>query len=124
MSGGRAQVMVLGTYHMANPNQDYVMTDYRDVLDEGYQRQIEDVVARLLRFRPTQVAVEVEPGRIQPWQERYEAYRAGRLEPGRNEIEQLGFRLAAGMGHACIHGIDCRIDLDIGGSSPRPAAWP
>jgi len=114
MSGGRAQVMVLGTYHMANPNHDHVKTDYQDVLEDRHQRQIEDVVTRLLRYRPTHVAVEVEPGQVPVWQERYEAYRAGRMELGQNEIYQLGFRVAGAMGHSCIHGIDYRIDLNIG----------
>ncbi|MEW8978442.1 MAG: DUF5694 domain-containing protein [Symbiobacterium sp.] len=113
MSGGRAQVMVVGTYHMDNPNLDYVKSNYKDVLDERVQEQIRDVVARLLRYRPTHVAVEVEPGRVQALQARYEAYRAGRLELGRNEIDQLGFRLAERMGHSRIYGIDYSLDLDF-----------
>ncbi|WP_374712680.1 DUF5694 domain-containing protein [Symbiobacterium terraclitae] len=113
MSADRAKVMVLGTYHMSNPNLDHVKTEYQDVLVERYQKQIQDVVTRLLRYRPTHVAVEVEPGQVHAWQEQYAQYRAGRLELGRNEIYQLGFRLAREMGHPRIYGIDYRLDLNF-----------
>ena len=83
--------MVLGTYHMSNANHDYVKTNYRDVLDEGYQRQIQDVVTRLLRYRPTHVAVEVEPGQMQGWQERCAAFQAGCHELGATRSISWGF---------------------------------
>lgn len=104
-----------GDLSHGEPQLDYVKTNHRDVLEEPYHRQMEEVVARLLRYRPTQVAVEVEPGQVQVWQERYAQYRDGRLELGRNEIYQLGFRVAGGMGHSRIYGIDCRMDLEVEG---------
>ncbi|WP_273378606.1 DUF5694 domain-containing protein [Symbiobacterium thermophilum] len=109
----RAQVMVLGTFHMENPNLDYVKTGYGDVLSEPYQQQIQEVVARLLRYRPTHVAVEAPPDAAPALQERYDQYRAGGYTLGRNEIDQLGFRTAAAMGHSRIFGIDYRLDLDF-----------
>jgi hypothetical protein len=114
MSASRPQAMLFGTYHMANPNLDAIKTDHADVLTEQRQHQIQEVVHRLKAFAPTHVAIEVEPDRMQAWQERYQQYLAGDLALGQNEIYQIGFRLAREMGHAQLFGIDHRRDLDIG----------
>lgn len=56
-----ARVMVLGTYHFASPGRDVVKAEIADVLSDGKQAEIRDVVDALTDFRPTHVAVEREP---------------------------------------------------------------
>lgn len=111
----RAQVMVLGTYHMDNPGQDYANTAADDVLAPHRQAEIAAVARALAEFRPTRIAIEAEPSRDSVWNARYAAYRAGSHTLGRNEIEQLGFRLAGMLGHDRVHPVDYKLDMDVGG---------
>lgn len=101
-----AQVMVLGTYHFANPGLDVVKTEVADVLSPEKQREIREVVEALARFRPTKIAVEERPTAAPRLDSLYRAYRAGQYELSRNETDQLGFRLAARFDHPRVYPID------------------
>lgn len=91
----KAQVLILGTYHFANPGRDIVKTKIADVLSPSKQSEINRVVEALGRFRPTRIAVEAETESSPVLDSLYEAYRSGLHELTRNETQQLGFRLAA-----------------------------
>jgi Family of unknown function (DUF5694) len=101
----RAEVLVLGVYHMANPGRDIVNMQADDVLAPKRQAEIEQVTAVLARFRPTKIAIEADAG-SETVPKRYADYVAGKHELTRNEIEQLGFRLAKQLGHATIYPVD------------------
>lgn len=106
------QVMVLGTHHFASPGLDLYNARFDDVLSARRQAELADLVERLARYRPTLVAVEVRaddlPGRALP---AYAAVRAGSRALGRNETEQVGFRLAQAAGLAQVLGIDAPGDF-------------
>ncbi|MEJ2547621.1 MAG: DUF5694 domain-containing protein [Gemmatimonadota bacterium] len=106
VDGERPQVLILGTYHFANPGRDMVKVDVADVLSQTRQAEIERVIDALERFRPTKIAVEVVPAAARRMDSLYSAYRLGRHELSRSETEQLGFRLAARLGHARLHAIN------------------
>lgn len=89
------EVMIVATYHMSNPAQDVINFKSDDVLTPRRQREIRQVTESLARFRPTAVAVEWEPDYAAA---RWADYRAGKLGGSRNEVVQLGFRLAAATG--------------------------
>jgi hypothetical protein len=99
-------VLVLGTYHMANPGLDYVNLEVDDVLSDRRQAEIRAVVERLLRFGPTKVAVEDRPERERELNQRYSRYRAGDLDLSRDETEQIGFRMAGSAGHERLYPVD------------------
>ena len=98
-----ASVLIVGTFHMANPGQDLHNLAADDVLAARRQAELAAVSAGLQRFRPTRVAVEWPAALVT---ERYAAYRAGTLPPSRNEVVQLGFRLAQASGLEAVDGID------------------
>jgi len=106
----RAEVLVLGVYHMANPGHDIFNTQADDVLAPKRQAEMAQLVEVLKRFRPTKVAVEADA-----WSKRvpedYAAYLAGKHELTRNEIEQVGFRLAKEMGHKAVYPVDADGDF-------------
>lgn len=112
----RAQVMVLGTYHMDNPGLDYANPTVDDVLAPRRQAEIEAVVRALAEFRPTRIAIEATPSRDSLHVARYRAYRAGNYRLGRNEIDQIGYRLAALLGHERVYPVDYALDMDVGGT--------
>lgn len=101
----RAEVLVLGSYHMANPGRDIFNVQVDDVLAPRRQAEIAQLIAVLKKFRPTKIAVEASV-----WSQRtpkeYADYLAGTRELTRNESEQIGFRLARELGHATVYPVD------------------
>lgn len=93
----RPHLLVLGSYHMANPGLDVAKSKVTDVLLPERQRQIAQLVELLSRFRPTKVAVEVSPEECLSIQEKYNDFLRGTYSLSRNESEQIGFRLARVM---------------------------
>jgi hypothetical protein len=105
-------VMVLGTFHMANPGLDYANVEADDVLAPGRQAEIEDVVDRLAVFRPTKVAVEAPTGNS-GITDRYARYLRGDYELERSETFQIGFRLARSLEHPTVYPVDHRMDMEM-----------
>lgn len=112
----RTEVLVLGTYHMANPGNDVYNTEADDVLSARRQAEIRAVVEALVSFEPTRVALESDFGTDRVV-EGYRAYLAGERELTRNEIDQIGYRVAEAMGHSTVY----PVDGDVDGIDPRPA---
>ncbi len=102
---GRAEILVLGTYHMANPGHDIFNVSADDVLSPKRQAEIGELLEVLKRFKPTKIAVEstVYEDR-RPKQ--YADYLAGTYTLTRNEIDQIGFRLAKELGMKAIYPVD------------------
>ena len=106
----RPTLFVLGSPHFANPGRDLINVEVEDVLNERRQAEMELVVEQLAAFEPTHVAVEIEPSRQAELDARYRAYLEGQHQLSRNEVEQLGFRLAAAAGHQRVFAIDTYIN--------------
>jgi hypothetical protein len=97
------KVMIVGTFHMSNPGHDIYNMKADDVLAPKRQAELATISSALARFRPTKVAAEWPAELVA---ERYPKFLAGTLPPSRNEVVQLGFRLAAAMGLKDVYGID------------------
>lgn len=101
----RAEILILGTYHMASSGNHVHDFEVDDVLSDARQREIRELIDVLRRFRPTRVAVEAEVG-SRVLAERYASYLAGEYTLSANETEQVGFRLARELGHDAVYGVD------------------
>ena len=99
-------IMILGTYHMANPGRDAINFKADDVLTPKRQREVEQLVKRLKGFEPMKIAVEVEPEKDGELEERYQNYLNNGYQLGRSEVDQIGFRLARTMGHHKVYPVD------------------
>jgi hypothetical protein len=100
-----AQIMIVGSYHFSNPGLDAKNVNADDVLAPRRQAEIEALVERLARFRPTKVMVEAPYG--DPYVKRsYGRYLAGQGQLTHDETEQIGFRLARRMNLPTVHPID------------------
>ncbi|HET9684630.1 MAG TPA: DUF5694 domain-containing protein, partial [Gemmatimonadaceae bacterium] len=108
--------MILGTYHFANPGHDVIKQDIDDVLRPKRQAELEDLVTRLASWSPDRIAVEWPFSRTDTARARYARYRAGTLAPDRNEVVQIGFRLASRLGHEGVYPIDDDSFLDLNDS--------
>ena len=106
----RAEVLVLGTYHMSNPGHDIFNIEADDVLAPKRQAEIMQVIDALKKFRPTKIAVEGKVG-DDGIPKRYADYLVGKHELTRNEIEQIGFRLGKELGHKAVHPVDVDVEF-------------
>jgi hypothetical protein len=104
----KTQVLLVGTYHFANPGKDLNNVKAVDVLAADRQREIATLITSLARFEPTQVAVEWPAQLVD---ERYAKHRNGTLEESRNEVVQLGFRLAKQRNLPAVLGLDVAGDF-------------
>ena len=99
-------VMILGSEHFENAGMNTFNYRMDDVLAPKRQREIEQMVTQLKPFRPTKIAVELDPSRDAEVNANYQAYLEGTYELGRYESDQIGFRLAKQMGHPELYGVD------------------
>ena len=113
-SNDRIAVLLVGSYHMANPGLDRFNLEADDVLTPRRQAEIEAVISRLATFRPTKVAIEAPYG-SQSVASAYREYVRDARALRRNESEQIGFRLARHAGHAAIYPIDVQAPFDDAG---------
>jgi len=109
----RAEVLVLGVYHMANPGRDIFNMQADDVLAPKRQAEIAQLLGVLEKFHPTKIAVEADvfDDRVP---KRYTDYLAGKYELTRNETEQIGFRLGKQLDHKTVY------PVDVDGEFPYP----
>lgn len=106
----RPEILVLGTYHMANPGHDIHNMKADDVLAPKRQGEIARVMEVLKKFHPTKVAIEAEVGTTRATQQ-YADYLAGKYTLTSNEIDQIGYRLAKELGSQAIYPVDEESDF-------------
>lgn len=109
LSGGRqpTKVLLLGTFHFAYPQADGHKVDsanFIDVLSAQRQKEIQELTDVIAKFKPTRIYVE--SSRHGFHDSLYAEYVKGTYKPGRNEIYQIGYRVAKQMNHPDIHTVD------------------
>jgi hypothetical protein len=106
-------IALLGTYHFNNPNQDQFNIKSDNVLSDKRQKEIEQLVASLAKFKPTHIALEFNAADT-AMDARYQRYLKGEYTLATSEAEQIGFRLAKKAGHQHIYPVDAPdIQLDF-----------
>ena len=101
------KVLLLGSFHFGYPNLDGHKTDsskYIDVMSAKRQQEMSELVEVIKQFKPTRIYIEwYNKARIDSL---YKEYRNNRFKLGRNEIYQLGFRIASEMNHSKLYTVD------------------
>lgn len=106
------KVLTLGTFHFDFPNRDiktYDSNEQIDILTPKYQKEIEDIVDKLAKFKPTHIAIEIDPSRQKEYDSIYSAYLNGNYKLEKDEAQQIGFRLAKKMN---LKRLDCVNDWE------------
>ncbi len=99
----KIKVYLLGTFHF---NQ--VDTLLYDVRDAKHQKSIQKLAGTIIALKPDKVFIEKMP----EWEHEnridslYQEYRKGNLSQARNEIWQVGGRVAAALNHRHIYQCD------------------
>jgi len=102
----KPSLMILGSYHFANPGQDVVKTKVTDVSTPERQQQILEMIRRLKKYQPTKIVIECDVENETAIQERFAKYLTGDYQLSINEREQLGFRLAKELTDKKIYCVD------------------
>jgi hypothetical protein len=103
-TGGRPEIFIVGSYHMANRNHDVYNVQADDMLSAQRQHEIAQVIEVLKRFHPTKIAIEDQEG--QDVGREYSDYLAGKYTLSRDETNQLGYQLAKELGHAQVYPVN------------------
>lgn len=109
-------IALLGVYHFENPNLDAFNVKSDNVLSPNRQKEIQELVEGLSKYKPTHIALEFDASKTDA-DEKYQRYLKGEYVLGPGEGEQIGFRLAKLLGHAHIYPADVRninVDFDPG----------
>ena len=108
--GNRKQpaIFLVGTFHFAYYNFDAHKTSKEnqvDILSDEKQNEIKELLDYIYKFNPTKIAVESGPitGYLM---KRYQAYKNGERKLGKDEIEQIGFRLLDKFKLDTLYGIN------------------
>lgn len=101
-------VMLVGTFHFANPRKDLVKNSVVDVMSKASQDYLEELTQRISKYSPTSLLLEYDPKEEQKVNDRYNQYRMGEYQLSTDEVEQLGFRIAQSIGLGRLHSFDER----------------
>ncbi|MBI1770089.1 MAG: hypothetical protein HY015_04560 [Bacteroidetes bacterium] len=102
----KSKALVLGTYHMENPGLDKFNMKADDIGTLKRQDEVEAFVNHLASFKPTKICLEYPYAKRQKLNENYAAYLNGKYELRKNEIDQIGFRLAKKLGLKEVFAVD------------------
>jgi Family of unknown function (DUF5694) len=98
----QTEVLLLGTFHFANRGLDVAKFEDVKILSEKRQKEVEELVARLKKFKPDKIFVEVPANAQKMYDSLYTAYKNGTHTLTGSETQQVGFRLAKECGLASL----------------------
>lgn len=104
-------VMLLGTYHFDGSATDAVKQPTADPLTPARQAQLQELSERLARWRPQQIAVEWAASFADSTTAWYKRYQASGVTTSRNEVVQIGFRLARRLQHPTVYPVDYQMGI-------------
>src|SRR6476469_6197267 len=84
----KTKVMTLGSFHFNFPNLDVKRTsknDQIDVLEERFKKEIQDIVKKISKFKPTIIVIERQPARQHFTDSVFNSYLSGNYTLKRNE---------------------------------------
>jgi len=124
VAANATEILLIGTSHFAGSQTDTHSSKVDDVLSPKRQAELDGIARDISRWRPQVVFVECDADQQSDIDDRYAAYRSGRYDPvaagDRNEMSQLGFRIADKAG---IDTLTC-VDADglwLGGRAMKVA---
>jgi hypothetical protein len=99
------RVLMVGTFHFTS-KRDFVTHDVDDVRSPRRQAELAALTERLASYQPTKVLIEYPYAKSESINADYATYRGGARDLSGNEAEQIGWRLAAELGHERIYPVD------------------
>ncbi|MBA2499896.1 MAG: hypothetical protein H0V30_09240 [Chitinophagaceae bacterium] len=104
----KTDVLLLGTFHFDNPGLDVAKFESADIMSTKRQQEVLEVVKYLKAYKPEIVFIEATPESQTYYDTLVAAYKKGEFNLKKNEIYQLGFRLAKELDLPRLHCVDYR----------------
>lgn len=102
------ELMLMGTFHFANPGLDTVKSKTINVMTQPSQDYLKKLSKRISEFKPTMVLLEFNPKNTDKINQEYQKYLKGEFQLPSNEIYQVGFRVAKHSGIKQLGSLDER----------------
>jgi len=103
----RTEVLLLGTFHFKDAGLDSYTPQFDvDITVPHRQAELAALLDKLGTFAPQAIGLEFMPAAAETIQQKYDGYRNGEFVLPANEVYQIGFRLAARLGHGRVFGVD------------------
>lgn len=102
----KPEVMILGVFHFDESGDSYQPAHKPDILSDKKQREIDSLIEKIARFKPTKILFELDRiSRDSVVNDRYHRYLKGEfnIADKANEIYQVGFKLAKKLSHQRIY---------------------
>ena len=99
-------IMILGTFHFnfSENSSDFKGENNFDIYTESRQKELLMLIEKIKQFKPTKIAVEMMLSDQLVMDSLFKAYSIGAWKLGRNEVYQIGFRLANELS---LNGVSC-----------------
>ncbi|AXT19624.1 hypothetical protein D7030_09840 [Flavobacteriaceae bacterium AU392] len=102
-----SDLMILGSFHFNNPGLDEYKPEYEvDIMSDLRQKELMKIIDAIKTYAPTKIAVEWRKNRQKRLDSLYNEYLVGNFELRRNEVYQIGFRVAKLLGHKKVYAVD------------------
>ena len=107
------KIFLLGTFHFEYPNLDANKVDKSkqvNILSEQKQKELKKLLDYIALFKPTKICIEAPV----KWSamEKYRMYKTGKKELGRDEIQQIAFRLMDRFKLDTVYSVDASTIAD------------
>ena len=107
------KIFLLGSFHFEYPNLDANKVDKSkqvDILSEQKQKELKKLLDYIALFKPTKICIEAPV----KWSamEKYRMYKTGKKELGRDEIQQIAFRLMDRFKLDTVYSVDASTIAD------------
>lgn len=113
----KTKILMLGTYHFGKGGAHLIDMDPGDITLDKKQQEINEVIQKLLYFKPNKIAVEWRRDKEKELNIVYSDFCLNNFNETigiishRNEIVQLGFKLGQVLSHEKIYPIDMPVNL-------------
>ncbi|MBW0179315.1 DUF5694 domain-containing protein [Sediminibacterium sp.] len=99
----KTEVLLLGTFHFANPGLDVAKFEDVNILSDKRQKEVEALIAKLKTFKPDKIFIEVPVAGQKRYDSLLNAYKNGTHILSKSESQQIGFRLAKECGLSTLY---------------------
>ena len=102
----KKQILLVGTFHYANPGLDVAQLNSFDILSEKSQKELEIMSDKIKKFGPDKIFVEWEFKKQADLDKFYNKNTDSLFKTNKNEITQLALRTAKKLNHKKLYGMN------------------
>lgn len=104
----KKQILLIGTFHFANPGLDIAQVKTFDIMSDKSQKELETISDKIKKFGPDKIFVEWKFSKQAELDQFYNKNTDSLFKNSKNEITQLALRTAKKLNHKKLYGIDYR----------------